>query len=339
MRFLIPAVVFLVAALGGPPAQAGPRTDTILDAHVLPRMQALADTTAALSEAAQADCAPESRGLRAAFGTAFDAWIAVSHLRFGPAETQARGFALAFWPDTRGMTPKTLRGLIAAEDPVVNDPESFATVSVAVRGFYALEYLLFDDEIAVFGAAAYRCALTRAIAADMAATAAEMAQDWQDSYAGLMREPRADGPYQTDEEVLQEFFKALSTGLEINADLRLGRPMGQIGKPRPLRAEARRSGRSLHHVVISLRALRELSELLAGGDAELAARMDAGFDKALDRADRLRDDPVFAGVATPQGRLRVEVLQQAIREIRAEANQYLGPALGVAAGFNSLDGD
>jgi len=338
MRKLIPALVSVTLMLGGTAAQAGERTEAILDRHVLPLVETLARTTAALDTAAEADCAPDGAALRAAYTTAFDAWIAFSHLRFGPAETQARGFALAFWPDTRGMTPKTLRSLIASEDPVVDSAEDFATVSVAGRGFYALEFLLYDKDIAALGTEAYRCQLTRVIAADMAATAADLAQDWQDTYAGLMRHPSAEGPYQTDEEVLQEFFKALSTGLEINADLRLGRPMGQIGKPRPMRAEARRSGRSLHHVVVSLTALRQLAELLAGEDAALAAQMDAAFDNALTRADRL-DDPVFAGVATPQGRLHVEVLQQAIQAVRTEANMNLGPALGVAAGFNSLDGD
>lgn len=338
MRVLVFALLTGVLALTALTAQAGARSDDILDHHVLPGMRTLAETATALDAAARADCTPDSAALRSAFGAAFDAWIAVSHLRFGPAETQARGFSLAFWPDTRGLTPKTLRSLIAGEDPVVESAEGFATVSIAGRGFYALERLLYDPEIAALGNDPYRCALTRAIAGDIAATAADLSRDWHDSYAGLMRAPGADGPYQSDAEVLQEFFKALTTGLEINADLRLGRPMGQIGKPRPLRAEARRSGRSLHHVVVSLTALRDLAARLAAGEAELSARLDHGFDTALDRAARL-DDPVLAGVATPQGRLRIEVLQQAIAAIRSEASQSLGPALGVAAGFNSLDGD
>ncbi len=338
MRFLFSALVTGVLTLSALTAQAGTKTEDILDHHVLPGMRRLAETTTALDAAAHADCTAENAALRTAYGTAFDAWIAVSHLHFGPAETQARGFSLAFWPDTRGMTPKTLRSLIAGEDPVVETAEGFATVSIAGRGFYALELLLYDPEIATLGDGAYRCALTRAIAGDIAVTAADLDRDWRDNYAALMRAPGPDGPYQSDAEVLQEFFKALTTGLEINADLRLGRPMGQVGKPRPLRAEARRSGRSLHHVVVSLTALRDLAARLAIGEADLAARLDHAFDIALDRAAKL-DDPIFAGVATPQGRLRVEVLQQAIAAIRTEASQSLGPALGVAAGFNSLDGD
>lgn len=339
MRYLIPAAVTLFTAFAGLTAQAGEKTETILDRHVLPRMQQLAARTADLDAMAQGECAADNSDLRAAYGRAFDTWIGVSHLRFGPAETDARGFALAFWPDSRSVTPKTLRGLIAVQDPVVDTPADFATVSVAGRGFYAMEYLLYDDSLATDETADYRCRLVRAIATDIAHTAAVLEADWRERYADLMRHPGPDGPYQTDEEVLQEFFKALTTELEVDADMRLGRPMGQIGKPRPTRAEVWRSARSQRHVVLSLQALRELSDLLSDGDADLTGRMDAAFAFALDRAEKVEDDPAFAGVATPQGRIRVEALQQAVRNVRTEANEYMGPMLGVAAGFNSLDGD
>lgn len=314
------------------------RTDAILDGHVLPGMQALSASAQALAAAAGSDCAAGSEDLRAAYQATFDAWMAVSHLRFGPAETDARGFALAFWPDTRGATPKTLARLIADADPVVETPEAFATVSVAGRGIYALEFLLYDPNFAQAGSAAYRCALIRAVATDIARTAAALAGDWTGRYGALMRDPGPSSAYQSEDEVLQEFFKALTTGLEVDAELRLGRPMGTIDRPRPARAEARRSGRSLRNVTLSLRALQDLSRLLSAGDPALAEKMERAFAHALDRAEKL-DDPVFAGVATPQGRLRVEVLQQAVEAIRVAANEYMGPSLGVAAGFNSLDGD
>ena len=51
------------------------------------------------------------------------------------------------------------------------------------------------------------------------------------------------------------------------------------------------------------------------------------------------DDPVFAGVAEPQNRFRVEVLKQAVDDIRRCLAEDLGPTLGLTAGFNSLDGD
>lgn len=314
------------------------QAETILDEHVLPGFDRLASTGAALSKTAQAECAPTSHALRAAYSESFDAWVAVSHLRFGPTEQDNRGFALAFWPDSRSRTPKTLAGLIGANDPIVDDPEAFQSLSIAGRGFYALEFLLYDERLSTLGEDAYRCALVRAIARDIATTSQAIDQDWRDNYAGMMRNPEAGGLYQSRDEVLQEFYKALDTGLQINADLRLGRPLGTFDKPRPKRAEARRSGRSLRHFVVSLDELRALAALLAAGDADLAARLDAKFAAALKRAKAL-DDPAFAGVAIPSGRIRVEALQQSVNNIRTEVTQSLGPALGVSVGFNSLDGD
>jgi predicted lipoprotein len=77
---------------------------------------------------------------------------------------------------------------------------------------------------------------------------------------------------------------------------------------------------------------------LARNDAEIAERIDASFERSLTLLTEL-DDPIFAGVATPQTRLKVEVLQQSIDATRDIVRGELGPTLGVAAGFNSLDGD
>ena len=319
-------------------AVAGPRQttiDAVLDQHVLPRMQQLSESAADLSEAAVADCTPAA--LRGPWSEAFDAWIGVSHLRFGPAETASRGFALAFWPDTRGRMPKALSGLIADADPVVEDPARFAEVSIAGRGFYALELMLYDPAFAERGEADYRCALIRAMTADIAATAGAIFSDWTEGYAAAMRNPGS-GPYKDESEVLQELFKALDTGLQINADLRLGRPLGSFERPRPERAETRRSGRSLENVRLSMTALRQLAVLLAGEDDRLSNSLAAQFDVMLERAEALQD-PVFAGVTEPQSRFRIEALQQSVNDVRTKAVEELGPALGVAAGFNAMDGD
>ncbi|WP_164660617.1 imelysin family protein [Tropicibacter sp. Alg240-R139] len=310
----------------------------ILDELVLPGFADLATSSAVMADVAQADCTAASEPLRVAYATAFDAWIGVSHLRFGPTETENRGFALAFWPDSRSSTPKTLSALIASQDPVVDDTEAFRSVSIAGRGFYALEYLLYDDRLNALGDESYRCALVQAIARDIADTSHAMNRDWLVRYADEMRTPRKGGVYQTRDEVLQELYKALDTGLQINSDLRLGRPLGTFDRPRPRRAEAWRSGRSLRHVQISLERVHALAGLLAAGNAQLSQVLDVKFETALRKVDAL-DDPDFAGVATPAGHFRVEALQQVINDIHTEVTHSLGPELGVSVGFNSLDGD
>jgi uncharacterized protein len=329
----------ILALLGPWSANASEKStmiETIVSDHILRGFSNLAVETRALKLAADTDCSADSAMLRAAWHQAFEAWISVSHLRFGPTETNDRAFALAFWPDPRGFTPHSLQSLIDDLDPIVNSVTAYNEVSIAARGFYALEFLLYDPRISTWGDAAYRCSLVQIIAADIDTNAMAILSDWTDRYAAEFSNPG--GIYRSEDEALQELFKSLTTGLQFTSDTRLGRPMGSLERPRPKRAETWRSERSLHNVTVSLTSLRELAVLLSAPTPELSARFASGFDKALKKARQL-DDPVFAGIANPQGRFRVEALQQSIDDIRTLAASELGPTLGVAAGFNALDGD
>ncbi|MEL0437031.1 imelysin family protein [Phycobacter sp. K97] len=338
-RFNLPHLLAPALSLTMALAPSALRADMVgaaIDGHILPGFHALAETSTALSEAAENDCNPESAALRAAYGAGFDAWVQVSHLRFGPTEADNRAFALAFWPDSRGKTPKALQALIRNGDPIVTDPDAYSTVSIAARGFYALEFLLYDTDLQQAGTAAYRCALTRAITRDIAATSAAIDRDWTETFADEMRQPG--DRYHSDAEIKQELFKALDTGLQILIDMRLGRPLGTYDKPRPNRAEAYRSGRSLRHVVLSLEALEDLALILSADIPDLKEALAKTFATVRAHAERL-EDPVLAGVAAPGPRLRIEALQQDLRNLREEIGTTLGPALGVEVGFNALDGD
>ena len=310
--------------------------DNILDQQILPGMETLASTSASLALAAKADCRSNSSIMRRAYDDAFDAWISVSHFRFGPTETDNRAFALSFWPDSRGKIPKALSALVRNQDPIINSPKEFATASIAARGFYAMDYLLYNSEVTGARTAEYRCYLFHAITADIANTAQLIHNDWQTNYAEKLRS--SGDRYRSEAEVKQELYKALNTGLQVTADMRLGRPLGTFDNPRPKRAEARRSGRSQHHVALSLQALEPLAVALSADNVELVDKFRVAFAKAHKAVERL-DDPIFASVKDPAGRFRVEALQQLMNDIRAIADTELGPSLGVDPGFNSLDGD
>ena len=318
-----------------------PRVNAVLDGHVLPGFAHLAEATEALRVESES-CGAEGPGGAdqiAAYHAAFDAWMAVAHLRFGPTEVDDRGFAMGFWPDTKGFTKKALNRLIQAESDIVSDPDRFAKSSIAGRGLFALDYLLFDETMRQAGTPAYRCALAGAIATDLDRNADAMLAGWHGGYADLMRRPGGDGnPYRSDEEALQALYQALLTGLEFNAATRLGRPLGTFDKPRPRRAEAWRSGRSQANVAASMTALGALSALMAEGHPEVAARLDSEFTRAQNALQAL-DDPSFAGVADPMARFRIEALQTAVTAIRESVTWQLGNALGVREGFNALDGD
>ncbi len=338
MKQIIFALVYLASATLAFGQGEKERTQAIVNEHILPRFEMLADKSADLAQVAQRDCAARSEPLRDAYANAFDAWIAASHLRFGPTEIDDRAYALAFWPDSRGYTPKTLKTLIRTKDPIVQKVEDYAEVSISARGFYALEFLIYDPVLSVEGEDQYRCDLVQTIAEDISFLAENIYMDWKSEYARSMIMPSLAGRYISEEEAVQELFKALSTGLQFTSDMRLGRPLGTFDRPRPRRAEAWRSGRSLHHVTISLSALRDIALKLAPLGSPLERRVGLAFDRALSQLAKL-DDPVFASVAKVQTRIKVEIIQQSVDSIREIVRDELGPELGVIAGFNAMDGD
>lgn len=336
-RILIALCLLVPLPAAGQPQRA--IVASAVDEHVLPGYRALAKEAAALDAVAARDCNPASATLRKAYNATFDAWMAVAHLRFGPSEAENRAFSLAFWPDTRGAIRETLVQMIDAENPAVDDPEAFAQISVAGRGLFALEAMLYDETLPQ-DAPEYSCRLTQAIADDIARTAADLQAAWTDEYADLLRNPGPENPvYYSESESIRELYGALMTGLEFTIDQRLARPLGTFERPRPRRAEAWRSGRSLRNVTRSVEATGALAQILARGLPEdQRAALDMAIVEALEEADGLQD-PAFKGVSDPTGRLRIEVLRNSIADFRDTARDTIGTSLGVSPGFNSLDGD
>ncbi|MDE0969717.1 MAG: imelysin family protein [Octadecabacter sp.] len=314
------AIAFILAPVF---VAADSRVREVLDDHILPRFAALSVATSALADAQNCDIMDK-------WNTAAAAWIAVSHLRFGPSEAENRAFALAFWPDPRGSTPKSLVDLLADDDPVIVD------ASVAGRGFYAMEFLLFD---LAFSEANGRCDLVAALARDAHTTVQEIEKDWQNRYAELMRNTGND-TYRNDTEALQELYKSLTSGLDFTASMRLGRPLGTFDRPRPLRAEMRRSAQSLNNIAVSLRSLEELAFILSADEPDAAIGIK--FNEAMsawNSVELLEGSDDLSVVTVHTSRLKVETLQQRIFDIRVFLSENLGPELGVIEGFNSLDGD
>lgn len=318
----------LCLALLAPPALAG--VPEAVTQQILPGHAAFSAATRALDRAAAADCTPD--GLRAPWNAAFDAWMAVSHMRLGPAETEGRALAIAFWPDPKGTGARVMARMMQDADPALTDPARFAEVSIAARGLFALERLLHDPAFA----GDYACALTRATAADLARMAADLEADWRTDFAPLILSPGAPGNtrFLTEAEARQALFTQAVTGLEFTADQRLGRPLGSFDRPRPERAEARLSRRSQRNVELSLAALERLALALVPD----SPRTRAGFAQVRRQAARL-DDPALDGVADPARRLKIEILQQRMHALRDTMLTEVGGALGVSVGFNAADGD
>lgn len=335
LRMIVLTVVLTFAHTGLAFAQ-GSKIEAIVSENVLSGFEKLAVQTQHFADTAQDDCNPRSEDLRSAYRQAFLSWSRVSHLRFGPSEEDNRAFALAFWPDPRGKTPKALRGLILSEDAAALTPEKMQQASVAQRGFYAMDYLLFDPELSEIGSPAYRCDVIRALAKDIAQTADTLSSEWQ-AFAPTLISPTEDSAYRTEQEVSAVLFKSASTGLQFTSELRFGRPLGSFDRPRPKRAEAWRSGLSQDLALAAIQGTGDLA-LALSSDQGVSDRLTTS-KKAAELRLRQLNDPDFSGVESPGGRIRLEAVQTTLNQLRAIVDGDLARHLGVGAGFNSLDGD
>lgn len=300
--------------------------------EILPRLDTFAAATAQLADAAQQDCRPSA--LEYPYTLAFDAWMPLADIRLGPSE--GGNLSIAFWPDAKGATQRMLSRLIDEADPVIGDPVGFTQVSIAVRGLFALDQLLFDPRFADYQPGSYSCALAQTITADLALQAAMLRDNWS-GYTSLLLNPGSEGntAYLDETEAFKAIYTQILSGLEFDADTRLGRPMGTVERPRPTRAEAWRSDRPIRNIEISIRATVALAEALAG--APLPQTRDAA-DRALEAAGKI-GDRTLQDLDDPTARFRAEVLQTRIRDMKDAIELEVGVPRGIQPGFNAQDGD
>lgn len=343
------ALAFCLAGLAAPALAATDHAALAaraLQTTIEPGFAALRDSAADLATVTRETCAVEgpinAAALRAAYDETFEAWAGVDFLRLGPVDENNRGFAIEFWPDTKGATPRILQTMIGHEDPAVDDPDAFAKLSIAARGLMALDEMLGDPDQGPIHGKSYRCRLLQAVTVDLATTTAAVAAGWRDPWARLLTTGgAADNPvYLAPAESSQALYGALRDGLQADIDLRLGRPLGTFDKPQPHRAEAWRTERSLPNLTASIEALRAYAATVFGPELDPAgaAAIDAAFDSALIAASHIRG-PIDVEVATPDGHFRVEALQSSLHRVQEAIGTRIPAAIGVAGGFNAMDGD
>jgi predicted lipoprotein len=289
-----------------------------------------------------------------------DAWIPLQHVHTGPAALQTRIDRIYFWPERKNAVAKQLAALLQSGDAVALAPERFATASVAVQGFPALQLLLYDggDPARLFlsgdSAAAFRCAYGTAVARNLKTIAGQIVEGWTAAVTTMAAVPAGSGSAYglraSPKETAQQMFTDLLTLFQLVGDLKLALPLGlSLDKPKPKLAESWRSGRSLRNVELNLESARAMygkdrasgfRSLMPGGSDsdDLDEEIVEAFAEASSSLAAI-PMPLDAAVADSSGRPEVEALLADVRHVRDLLGQKLPAAIGLSVGFNALDGD
>jgi hypothetical protein len=333
---------------------AQPNTDwtplnlAMTDTHVIPGYAAFAEAAAALHAEADDFCARVDAAtlaaLRTRFHAAMDAWQAVQHLQFGPITYFNWNYRIQYWPDDGGTASRQLAALIAGQDPAVLDLEAFARQSIGVQGFQALEIQLFDaDSLAALQTDPYRCAVVRAITANLDDIAGGVAQRWTEEFRTTVANADERGFFESAEDATIDYLKALVESVRRLQQQKLQAVLGDTpAAARERRAESWRSARSLRNLKINLQSLEHL---FTGSEPALHTVLHAEDVVPIAEAFAKVQAPLAAQPDSLAAALATEGGHAALLRIAAELDalfEAMEAALkntDLYLGFNSLDGD
>lgn len=324
-----------------------------IDGFVRPGYHLFHEATLALSEAGKALCTTPSQAAldtaRAAFGSTVDAWSSIEIVRFGPVTEQNRLERVLFWPDRKGTGLKQVQAALAAKDATAADPAQLAGKSVAMQGLGALEFVLYGTgSEALATGDAYRCSYGAAIAGNLVAIASDLDTAWAspDGFAKTWANPGADNPlYRDGTEAVTELMDVFVTGTELVRDVRLGGFLGADAKDdKPKQALFWRSGKTVDALAGNLdgmRALLEASKLagaLPADQAWMGGEALFEFSNAANAASAA-EGPIADVLADPAKRAKLAYFGLVTSSLSNIFGTQMSGALGLTAGFSSLDGD
>ncbi|MEJ2121293.1 MAG: imelysin family protein [Alphaproteobacteria bacterium] len=341
-------------------AAYAPINRNLATAYAVPRFAALSKAASRMRAAAEALCRARSGAAlataKARFHDTMDAWMGVQHLGFGPAELFSRAHRIYFWPQARGKIAGAVDKLLAGG--AIPPSARMTTASAAIQGLPALEHLLFDRTAILMRddrAGKRDCALLLAVTANIQSIAKGLAEDWAGGRVDFKRVVSNPGPdnlyYKHHQEAALAFFQSFHDGLEAIVATRLRPLIGATpDADRPRLAESRASGRSTRNIVVSLQAIAALytgdGKTKAGFSQLVRKRGDKKLDALMRRAFKLTianarsiGKPLEAALRDKRLRPRVTKLLLQVRALKQIVRTRLAPAIGLAVGFNALDGD
>jgi predicted lipoprotein len=355
MRLVL--TVLMLLAIAPAAAQTTPVSQVLQTAVtqvIRPGMLEFKARASGLRIAMNALCTVPSEGTmaiaRGQFRQAGLAYGRIEFLRIGPLMEDNRVDRLLFWPDRKGIGLKQVQAILATADETAASLDTLRGKSVAAQGFGALEFVLYGTgaETLLQPEGAFRCAYGRAVAANIAQIAGELAAGWfaPGGIADHLTAPQAAfADYRSENEALEELVGLLSHGIEATRDTRLNPFLATAERAaRPKEALFWRSGLTLEMLRANVDGMRRL--LGVSGIARAVAQKDAGLDNSIDfefgnavRALDLVTSPVAEAVADDKQVAALNYLVIVTGSLQALIGEQLSAALGLSVGFSSLDGD
>ena len=350
------AVAFVAAPAAG---QTGPvyarAVERTIERFIVPGYAALSAASEEVVESMAGLCAAPGEvtlsGARASFARVVAAFSRMELFRFGPARENHRFERLFFWPDRRGRGRRQVEALLAREDPGSLDVSKLREKSVAVQGLPALEYVLHGKgrEGLGNGDARFRCLQGEAIAGAIDHTARRIHQGWTGprGFDTVMRTAGPENPvYRTRGEVVEDLLGAAAEQLGIVEELKLGRVLRDgPDTAKPKRAPFWRSGLTLASIrdnvdgVLDLLDEGDFEALLPETEAHLADRTGSELRRARDVLAGLSGGDLPGLLSDPETHRRISGAASRIGAAASLLREDFPRVLGLAAGFNSLDGD
>lgn len=320
---------------------------SLVKQHVIPSYQRLSDASAHLAQQARTLCSVSAKPkqlehTQAAFRRAFLAWQGIQHVRFGAVSILLRFDGYQYWPDKKNIGGKQLRQALAQANSAVDD-EFFHHASVALKGFSALEKLLFTPNNLSKGSRG--CQLLVGISEHTHKNSQDIYHEWQQALPNLHVFDDT-SPYEDRADLTTELLKAWVEPIEAIRDNKILRPLGKnAASARWKRSEAWRSGESLNAVRANISAFEDMYQGKGKISIQSLIRQEApAIEQNIRRALTKVNAQLTQIKEIKNTRLSDEQYKQLsalavdLKALHQPLIQAMN-ALNVSLGFNSRDGD
>ncbi|WP_432697111.1 imelysin family protein [Marinobacterium sp. YM272] len=350
--FLLAGLIHTSNATAADVSWADYNRETVQD-DIIPAYGRFAQTTRTLDSATDTLCqSPDAAHLeqvRNAYRESMLAWQGISQVQFGPVQFLMRNYSIQYWPDRKSIGRRQLQSTLEMPADTRFDADFFHEASVSIKGFPALESLLFSDNaLDKLAGDGIDCRLSAAIATNLNSMAEGVYSDWQNSAEEILSASSNDDDDEgvSDVPALSvDLMKSLVEPVELIRDTKLLAVLGRNAESTyPHRAESWLSEQSLANIRANLDAayalyagnsagLKQLLE--AQGHAKIAQQIEADFKQLNAQLEPLGDSLVKALESHYD---ELKTVAASLRALDDSLNNAM-QVLGVQLGFNSRDGD